>query len=60
MGDGEPELLLPARDAQATASWTREVLDGRIAVPAALARQASLIAAHCRAAAARPTLRLVK
>jgi anthranilate phosphoribosyltransferase len=61
MGDGEPELLLPARDAQATAAWTREVLEGRIAAPAALARQAALLAQHCRtAAASRPTLRLVK
>ena len=62
MGDGEPELLLPARDARATAEWTREVLAGRVATPVALARQASLIATHCRSAgaAARPTLRLVK
>ena len=62
MGDGEPELLLPARDAKATAQWTREVMEGRIAAPAALLRQASLIAAHCKTAgaAARPSLRLVK
>jgi anthranilate phosphoribosyltransferase len=62
MGDGEPELLLPARDARATAQWTREVVEGRVAAPAALLRQATLIAAHCKSAgaAARPTLRLVK
>ena len=62
MGDGEPELLLPTRDARATAEWTREVLAGRVATPVALARQASLIAAHCRSAgaASRPALRLVK
>jgi anthranilate phosphoribosyltransferase len=60
MGDGEPELLLPERDATATAQWTREVLEGRLAVPAALARQAALIAGHCRNALARPALRLVK
>ena len=62
MGDGEPELLLPARDARATADWTREVLEGRVAAPAALARQVALIAAHCKAAGAatRPALRLVK
>jgi anthranilate phosphoribosyltransferase len=51
---------LPARDAQATAAWTREVLDGRVDVPAAIAQQAQLLVDQAREAAiARPVLRLV-
>jgi anthranilate phosphoribosyltransferase len=62
MGDGESGLELPARDATATAEWTQAVLEGRRPMPAALARQVSLIAEHCRTAgaAARPTLKLVR
>ena len=52
--------VLPARDATATAQWTRDVLDGRVGVPAALAQQVRLLAEECRAAAAgRPGLKLV-
>lgn len=58
--DAQPGLELPARDAAATAAWTRDVLAGRAPVPAALARQAALVAAHCRAAGAEArALRLV-
>ena len=62
IGDGEPEYLLPSRDAASTAQWTRDVLDAKIAPPAALARQVALIVEHCRRAAAahRQPLRLVK
>ncbi|HUP29471.1 MAG TPA: DNA-binding protein YbiB [Usitatibacter sp.] len=62
MGDGEKDLELPGRDAAATAQWTRGILDGRSRMPAALARQVSLIAEHCKAAgaAARPALKLVR
>ena len=62
MGDGEAEPALPSRDAAATAEWTRQVLDGTLRAPSALARQVALIAEHCNAAgaAARPTLKLVK
>jgi len=52
IGEGEEGLTLPPRDAVATAAWTREVVEGRIPVPLALARQAALIAAHCKAAGA--------
>ena len=38
---------LPDRDAEATARWTREVLEGRIAPPVALAAEAAIIARHC-------------
>jgi anthranilate phosphoribosyltransferase len=60
-GEGEQGILLPARDAEATARWTREVLDGKAAVPCPIARQAALIAEHCKSAgtAARSPLRLV-
>ena len=62
MGDGEKELQLPARDAEATAQWTRAVLEGHARMPAALARQVGLIAEHCKSAgaAARPALKLVR
>ena len=51
---------LPGRDAQSTAAWTRQVLEGSIAVPAALLQQAALLAGQAReAASARPVLRLV-
>ena len=61
MGEGEAEPRLPARDAISTALWTREVLDGKVPVPPALARQVALVAAHCKAAgsAARGPLKLV-
>jgi len=61
IGEGEPEYLLPSRDAASTARWTRDVLDGRIAAPAALAREVALIVEHCRrsASAQRQPLRLV-
>lgn len=62
LGDGEQGLELPAREAAATAEWTRAVLAGKRPVPAALARQVALIASHCRQAAmqaGRTPLRLV-
>ena len=61
IGEGEAGYLLPAREADATARWTRDVLEGRAAVPLALARQVALIADHCRRAAnaGRPPLHLV-
>ena len=61
MGDGQEGLALPAREAAPTAQWTRDVLDGKVAVPAALARQVALMAAHCKSAgsAARGPLKLV-
>jgi anthranilate phosphoribosyltransferase len=57
--DGEPQL--PARDAEATAQWTREVLEGKIAAPLALSAQAAFLVEHCRrgAGAGRPALRLL-
>lgn len=45
------DLALPATDAAATAQWTREVLDGRIPVPAAIQAQADAISAALREAA---------
>ena len=47
---------LPSRDADATARWTADVLEGRTRVPAALAAQAALIARHCGASAAADAL----
>ena len=59
-GDGEEALALPSRDAASTAAWTRQVLDGTVAVPLAIARQVAIIAGHCKAAgAAARSLRLV-
>lgn len=61
IGDGEAGLELPAREAGATAQWTRDVLEGKVAVPSALARQVALIAGHCRqvATSGRSPLKLV-
>lgn len=61
VGEGEEAPQICARDAESTARWTRDALEGRIPVPAALARQAALIADHCKAAgtAARAPLKLV-
>lgn len=61
IGEGEANPLLPAREADATARWTRDVLEGRVAIPSALARQVALIVEHCRTAAnaGRPPLHLV-
>ena len=62
LGEGEAGLELPAREAAATAQWTRDVLAGKVPVPAALARQVALIAGHCRQQALvanRSPLRLV-
>ena len=61
IGEGESSYPLPARDADATAQWTRDVLEDREKVPVALARQVTLIVQHCRdqGAAARGPLRLV-
>ena len=60
LGEGEAGLQLPAREAPATAQWTRDVLEGKVPVPSALARQVALIASHCRASAmGRTTLKLV-
>ena len=58
--EGEPEYALPARDADATARWTKDVLDGKTTPPATLARQVALVVEHCRAGASQRTpLRLV-
>jgi anthranilate phosphoribosyltransferase len=59
--EGERDYRLPEREAAATAQWTSDVLEGKAAIPVALARQVSLIADHCRraAAAARQPLKLV-
>jgi anthranilate phosphoribosyltransferase len=61
LGETADTPQLPARDAASTAEWTRAVLAGEAPVPAAIARQASLVAAHCKSAgsAARQPLRLV-
>jgi len=61
IGEGETSYALPGREAQATAQWTREVLEGKARAPAALARQAALIVQHCRdqGGAARAPLKLV-
>jgi anthranilate phosphoribosyltransferase len=48
LGDFEAAERLPAREADATAQWTRDALEGRVPVPPAIARQAAIIAAHCR------------
>jgi anthranilate phosphoribosyltransferase len=61
VGEGEAGYLLPSRDARSTAQWTRDVLEGKIAPPAALAREVALIVDHCRrvASAHRQPLKLV-
>ncbi len=61
IGEGDVDFPLPARDAAATAHWTREVLAGRERAPLALAREVALIVEHCRTAAnaRRPGLTLV-
>jgi len=57
----DADYPLPAREAKATAQWTRDVLEGAVAAPAALAAQAALVAEHCRRSAesTRQPLRLV-
>jgi len=52
IGEGEKDYALPPREAQATAQWTQEVLDGKHAPPIALVRQVGLIVDHCKASAA--------
>ena len=61
IGEGDADFSLPARDAAATAQWTREVLDGKTRAPLALLREVTLIVEHCRTAAnaGRPGLKLV-
>ena len=61
IGEGDADFALPSRDAAATAQWIREVLDGKVRAPVALAREVSLIVEHCRTAAnaGRPGLKLV-
>ena len=61
ISEGDSGYSLPAREAEATARWTRAVLDGEVAAPVALARQAALVVDHCRreGGAARQPLRLV-
>lgn len=46
------DLALPQTDAESTASWTRDVLDGKLPVPAAIAGQLAAIVAAARACAA--------
>jgi anthranilate phosphoribosyltransferase len=56
----DDDVSLPERDADATARWTRDVLDGRAAAPSALLAQAALLAVACRDAGSdRPPLKLV-
>jgi anthranilate phosphoribosyltransferase len=59
--DSDSDYALPSREAQPTAQWTRDVLDGKVPAPLALTRQAALIVEHCRriAAAGREPLKLV-
>jgi anthranilate phosphoribosyltransferase len=58
--EAEAQIEVPARDAEATAAWTADVLAGRAPVPAALALEAALISRACReAGASRPPLKLV-
>jgi anthranilate phosphoribosyltransferase len=61
IGESESGYSLPGREADATARWTRDVLEGRTAAPVAIARQVALIVEHCRTAAnaGRPPLHLV-
>ena len=61
IGEGDADFALPARDVAATAQWTRDVLEGKVRPPAALAREVTLIVEHCRTAAnaGRPGLKLV-
>lgn len=61
IAEGERDYALPERDAASTAQWTRAVLDGKAAVPVALAREVALIVDHCRqiGAAGRQPLKLV-
>lgn len=61
IGDGDAAYPLPSRDAIATAQWTRDVLEGRLAAPLALAREVTIVAEHCRRAAdaVRQPLKLV-
>ena len=59
--DSEADYPLPSRDVHSTVQWTRDVLDAKTPAPLALARQAALIAEHCRriATAGRQPLKLV-
>jgi anthranilate phosphoribosyltransferase len=59
--ESDADYPLPARDAEATAQWTADVLAARVRAPAALARQANLVVERCRRAAdaARTPLKLV-
>ena len=61
IGEGDADYPLPSRDAAATAQWTRDVLDSKLRIPLALAREVTLIVEHCRTAAnaGRPGLKLV-
>jgi anthranilate phosphoribosyltransferase len=60
LGEHDAELQLPAREAAATADWTRDAFEGRTPVPPAIARQVAIIAGHCKSAgAARSPLKLV-
>ena len=58
-GEGEVDAQLPSRDAHATAQWTLAALEGKAAVPRALAGQVALIADRCRKVAASAPLKLV-
>jgi anthranilate phosphoribosyltransferase len=60
IGEGEDGYPLPSREAHATAKWTRDVLDGKLAAPVAISKQVALIHEHSRqtGSAARRSLRL--
>ena len=47
IGEGEAAYALPSREAHATAQWTRDVLDGKVAAPVAITKQVALIVEHC-------------
>jgi len=52
---------LPARDADSTARWTQDVLNGKRPAPPAIVAEVAFLKEHCRSAlaASRPSLRLV-
>ena len=60
--EADADYPLPSREAEPTAQWTRDALEGRVPVPVALARQVAIIASHSRSTGEerKPGLRLVK
>jgi anthranilate phosphoribosyltransferase len=58
IGECDKDYALPPREAQATAKWTQDVLDGKAVPPTALVRQVGLIVDHCKASAVAARRRL--